>query len=173
MDITTQSNSNVQYTNDTLIPVSKNFLKKTLIKNEAIKRANKELLDLYNIAINKKPEIIEIEKVKFIKKEPTLSEKYEIFEKINAEREIKNKKNIEHAEKIKKRKEKIELEKFQEIQNCEKYQEYKNDYDLLNRIYFDSLRKKKKILKHYANAMDKDPNNDNLKIQVYDMIYGH
>jgi hypothetical protein len=81
MDTTSQNNSNTQCTNDTLIPVSKNFFKKTLVKNEAIKRANKELLDLYNIAINKKPEIIEIEKVKYVKKEPTLSERYEIFSK--------------------------------------------------------------------------------------------
>jgi hypothetical protein len=173
MDITSQSNSNAQYTNDTLVPVSKNFLKKTLIKNEAIKRANKELLDLYNIAINKKPEVIEIEKVKYIKKEPTLSERYEIFEKINAEKEKKNQKNKEHEKKKKERKEQIEIEKFNELQHCEKYQEYKKEHELFSNIFLDSIKKKKKILKHYANAMDADKDNNNdLKIQVYDLIIG-
>lgn len=165
MDITTQSNSNAQYTNDTLVPVSKNFLKKTLIKNEAIKRANKELLDLYNIAINKKPEVIEIEKVKYVKKEPTLSERYEIFSKINAKNEIMKQKNKE-------RKEQIEKEKYHELQNCEKYQEYKKDHELFSSVFLDSIKKKKKILKHYADVMNTDMNNNDLNIQVYDIIIG-
>jgi hypothetical protein len=175
MDTTTLSIP-TQNTNDTLIPVSKNFLKKTLIKNEAIKKANKELLDLYNIAVNKKPKIVEIEKVKYITKDPTLSEKYDIYEKINAEinatKELKNKKNKELEQKIKKRKEQIEFENYKELQNNEIYKDIKKDSDLLNRVYFDSIRKKKKILKHYADAMDKDIDNANLKIQVYDMILG-
>lgn len=172
MDITTQSNSNAQYTNDTLVPVSKNFLKKTLIKNEAIKRANKELLDLYNIAINKKPEVIEIEKVKYVKKEPTLSERYEIFSKINAEKEKKNQKNKEREKKNRERKEQIEKEKFHELQNCEKYQEYKKDHELFSSVFLDSIKKKKKILKHYADVMNTDMNNNDLNIQVYDIIIG-
>jgi hypothetical protein len=169
MDITSQTNKSdmTQYTNDTLIPISKKFLTKTLIKNEAIKKANKELLDLYNIAINKKPEIVEIEKVKYIKKEPTLSEKYNIYEKINAEINAK-------AEKTKKKEERLDFVKYKELQNNEIYKEYKKDYDLLNKIYFSNIRKKKKILRHYAKAIDmnKNKDDDNLKIQIYDIIIG-
>lgn len=167
------SNGDTQYTNDTLVQVSKNFLKKTLIKNEAIKRANKELLDLYNVATEKKPEEI----ITYIQKDPTLSEKYKIFKEINDREELKKiireKKRKEHEEKIKNLAKKKEIEESQMLRDCEAYKKCEKDYDLFKKIYLNPMQKKRKILSHYADIMDKNNGkNDDLKIQVFDLICG-
>jgi hypothetical protein len=169
MDIT--SDSNIQYTNDTVIPVSKNFLKKTLVKNEAIKRANKELLDLYNIAINKKPEvkIEEKEKIKYveIKKKPTLSEQYNIYKKINKEKIKEENKNKKYKEIFKKKKEQLELQKYNNLKiNLENniiYQKYKKEADLLDKIFYEPKKQQQLKLQHLNNFLD--------NISIYDSIF--
>jgi hypothetical protein len=170
------SHTNSQYTNDTIIPISKNFLKKTLIKNEAEKKAYKELLDLYKVALEKKPpvEVIEkvIEKVQYVKVNPTKAEKYNIYENIKQKNEMKK---IEMEKNKKKREELLNINYARELEKEENYQNIVKEHDLLKKIYFDPINKKKKILEKYKGFLENEQNdsfNNEIKINAYDLIFG-
>ncbi len=168
--ITPSNSNNTQYTHDTMVPVSKNFLKKTLIKNEAQQKARDEIIELYQKALEKKN--TQKKQIEYVKKEPSLTEQYKIFERIkfekDIEREIIKTKNEKKLEIIKK----IEDEKIKSLQNFEEYKNYEKECNLWDKIYIKMMNNKKIKALMYKDIIEFDQTNKDINIDIYNFITG-
>jgi hypothetical protein len=162
--------NNTQYTVDTMIPVSKNFLKKTLIKNDATKKASNEMIELYKKALNKKPKVIE--HIKYIKKEPSMTEQYHIFEKIKLTKQLELQKIKEREERILQKQKEEELKKMIILQQSEEYKKYEKEGELIRKCFIEPVKKKKETIRMYKNILDVDPDNEQIKISAYNLLIG-
>lgn len=156
--------NNTQYTIDTLVPVSKNFLKKTLIRHEATKKANKELIELCKKSLakntnreNKENQEI-LEKNKILEKE--LYEKNKKIEILNFLNKKKINNNTMNNDTIKNN---IILD--ENIKRDEKYIKAEKQYNFIKKTLLESIRLKKEILKIY-----KDVDDNSLNIDIYNII---
>lgn len=164
--------NNTQYTVDTLVPVSKNFLKKTLIKHEATKKANKELIELCMKSLAKRKfeggtnEINKeiIEKNKILERELyEKNKKIEILKFLND----KNKNNINKSNKnIIKNNINFDREILENnILKDEKYIEAEKKYNFIKKILLEPIKLKKDILDIY-----KDINDNTVNIDIYNIL---
>jgi hypothetical protein len=145
---------NTQYTIDTLVPVSKNFLKKTLIKNEATKKANRELLNICRQALVKQAEkfkAIDKDKQKNIE-EYNKKLKEELYEKTQ---KIKLLKIFNENKKINAEKQKIQQIQIDEkINSNNDFIELKKQHEFIKKILLNPLDNKKEVLSVYKNIPD-------------------
>lgn len=169
--------NNTQYTVDTLVPVSKNFLKKTLIKHEATKKANKELIELCKKSLAKKnfeggsnelnKEIIE--KNKILEKELyEKNKKIEILKFLNKRniqqnnmKENKIKNNMNYNKTI------LEENILEEnIIKDIKYIEAEKQYNFIKKILLEPIKIKKDVLMIYKDINDIN----SLNIDIYNIL---
>lgn len=149
---------NTQYTIDTLVPVSKNFLKKTIIKNEATKKANKELINICKQALAKQAEkikAVEKEKQKNIEEynRKLKEELYEKTQKINLLKAInENKKKYKEKQEEKKKLQQENLNN--KIKQNADFIEMENQYEFIKKILLNPLNNKKELLKIYKDIPD-------------------
>jgi hypothetical protein len=171
-----------QYTIDTIIPISKNYLKKTLIKSEAANRANQEMIKLYKDAFLKQKNKLNqnhgprvIETIKYVKKDVTLSEQYDIFNKIKYQREKENDEKImrdnKRKEYVLEQRKQLEKEKIALLQQSEEYQIFEEEYKIWDQCYNVQISNKKKDLKIYKEILDNNPNDDRAKINSYNLFF--
>lgn len=159
---------NTQYTVDTLIPISKNFLKKTLIKNDATKKANKELLNICKQALAKQAEKFKIqaEKLKIMdmnKHRELKDELYEKTQKINLlkmlnEKKKENKINFEN---------KVKIEKKIKLNSNAEYIDLEKQHNVIKKIIYEPINKKKELLMLYKDIPNE---NINLNIDIYNIM---
>jgi hypothetical protein len=152
-----------------MVPVSKNFLKKTLIKNEAAKKANKELLNICKQALAKQAEkfkIIDINRQKEIDEynKNLKDELYEKTQKINLLKMLNEKKKHDIEKKIKL--ENIKKMHINEKLNSNvKYIELQNQHEIIKKIIYEPINKKKELLSLYRDIPD-----ENLNIDIYNIM---
>jgi len=138
------------YTIDTIVPISKNFLKKQMIEKETMKKVNDELIGMCKMAAEKN----KLVRHKLIAE---LNEKKREIGKIKEEEE-----KLKREEKMR---EIIQRGDMEQLKNSKIYNEAQKNYDLLKVAYFDEMNNKKEILKIYN-----DIETDAVNIDIYDII---
>lgn len=146
--------NNTQNTVDTLIPVSKNFLKKTLVKNEATQKANRELLHICKQALAK-----QAEKSIDIKKQKQMIE----YNKKLKDELYKKTQKIKMLELTKEKQNKVEI-KAEDIKNTE-FENLIKNYNIIKKILLNPINNKKELLSLYKNIPDSNIDIYNIMIQ--------